>query len=145
MNDRLSTEAIRAKMLACGEIDLAEGMGRETITNGLLLECEDSNWRVRGGTYYVVREEEYVALPALEKSADEWKRCALKAADELRNVRKEQEAQIAVMREAFLDIALRGDSLPVDATPEEHDAAIIEMRDMANDALAQAIREMKEG
>jgi len=49
------------------------------------------------------------------------------------------------LRETLLDIALRGDSLPVDATPDEHDAAIIEMRDMANDALAQAIREMKEG
>ena len=49
------------------------------------------------------------------------------------------------LRKTLLDIALRGDSLPVDATPEEHDAAIIEMRDMANDALAQAIREMKEG
>ena len=44
------------------------------------------------------------------------------------------------LRETLLDIALRGDSLPVDATPDEHDAAIIEMRDMANDALTPDTR-----
>ena len=84
-------------------------------------------------------------IEELERSAEGWEADALNYAksrgcqeamtDAARDRNVDLEKQIAVMRETLLDIALCGDSLPMDATPDEHDAAIISMRDMASAAL----------
>lgn len=61
--------AIKARMLAAGEIELAEDSGRDVVENALLLECEGSDWRVRGGRYFVIHEDDYL-VPELVAALD---------------------------------------------------------------------------
>jgi len=62
MTDQLKTDAIRANMISCGEIDLDDGDAGYSVPNALLLQCANENWRVGGGWHVVMPESTHTAL-----------------------------------------------------------------------------------
>ena len=118
MTDKLLTEAIKA----CFErVSESHGVGDGTLCNA---ESELAAILKRDEELEAEKQREFDIATGYYNGREKARRRIA-----------EQEAQIAVMRETLLDIALCGDSLPMDATPDEHDAAIISMRDMASAAL----------